>query len=326
MSTGTCGSRGRRARSSCAPGRATRSCAPCVAAGSTWWTSRTTRTSATCRTCSCKAASATASSWCRTACRTSAIRRSASSSRATSWRSARSSATSSRTPARRRAGRVARSRRGGSVFRLVTHEVVVQLRRVRHAARRPRARRGDDEGLHLRGRRTGVRAVLGDERDLVAVDHEVAGARHAHQARDRLHHQRRVLAPGKGARRRCRQVALLALPIAARRAAVARAREHEADARAARELLGEAGKAPFHARGVERRAGVERIEKGIRPGRDDTHAALLVGLRVRARSEEHTSELQSPCNLVCRLLLEKKKKKKNHISSHKKKNTKEHKQ
>src|SRR2546426_8846790 len=31
--------------------------------------------------------------------------------------------------------------------------------------------------------------------------------------------------------------------------------------------------------------------------------------RVLRRSEEHTSELQSPCNLVCRLLLEKKKKK-----------------
>src|SRR5205807_9584109 len=31
-------------------------------------------------------------------------------------------------------------------------------------------------------------------------------------------------------------------------------------------------------------------------------------LRTRSRSEEHTSELQSPCNLVCRLLLEKKKK------------------
>src|SRR3989454_7840057 len=31
----------------------------------------------------------------------------------------------------------------------------------------------------------------------------------------------------------------------------------------------------------------------------------------RGRSEEHTSELQSPCNLVCRLLLEKKKKKEN---------------
>src|SRR5256885_12130334 len=29
--------------------------------------------------------------------------------------------------------------------------------------------------------------------------------------------------------------------------------------------------------------------------------------RRRGRSEEHTSELQSPCNLVCRLLLEKKK-------------------
>src|SRR5256885_9329784 len=32
------------------------------------------------------------------------------------------------------------------------------------------------------------------------------------------------------------------------------------------------------------------------------------------RSEEHTSELQSPCNLVCRLLLEKKKK--SHVRSH----------
>src|SRR5256885_10884276 len=31
------------------------------------------------------------------------------------------------------------------------------------------------------------------------------------------------------------------------------------------------------------------------------------GVVVRSRSEEHTSELQSPCNLVCRLLLEKKK-------------------
>src|SRR5256885_2928591 len=30
-------------------------------------------------------------------------------------------------------------------------------------------------------------------------------------------------------------------------------------------------------------------------------------LKAEKRSEEHTSELQSPCNLVCRLLLEKKK-------------------
>src|SRR5205807_2897236 len=45
-------------------------------------------------------------------------------------------------------------------------------------------------------------------------------------------------------------------------------------------------------------------------------AAVADGIRVLAatphvredyRSEEHTSELQSPCNLVCRLLLEKKK-------------------
>src|SRR3989454_7327710 len=38
--------------------------------------------------------------------------------------------------------------------------------------------------------------------------------------------------------------------------------------------------------------------------------AVCVGTRHRdgePRSEEHTSELQSPCNLVCRLLLEKKK-------------------
>src|SRR5256885_3053422 len=35
---------------------------------------------------------------------------------------------------------------------------------------------------------------------------------------------------------------------------------------------------------------------------------------ILTRSEEHTSELQSPCNLVCRLLLEKKKNRKNAAS------------
>src|SRR6266566_7841789 len=45
------------------------------------------------------------------------------------------------------------------------------------------------------------------------------------------------------------------------------------------------------------------------------------GARGAGRSEEHTSELQSPCNLVCRLLLEKKKKKKN-PQKNKKKNKK----
>src|SRR5256885_12216958 len=47
------------------------------------------------------------------------------------------------------------------------------------------------------------------------------------------------------------------------------------------------------------------------PRRYDRHAdAGHIGddARPGARSEEHTSELQSPCNLVCRLLLEKKKK------------------
>src|SRR5437016_8236403 len=44
---------------------------------------------------------------------------------------------------------------------------------------------------------------------------------------------------------------------------------------------------------------------------DDRDAALE-----DARSEEHTSELQSLTNLVCRLLLEKKKKKKNTILKH----------
>src|SRR2546430_9917824 len=39
----------------------------------------------------------------------------------------------------------------------------------------------------------------------------------------------------------------------------------------------------------------------------DTTGAALAGVRVSVRSEEHTSELQSQSNLVCRLLLEKKK-------------------
>src|SRR2546426_6075050 len=49
-------------------------------------------------------------------------------------------------------------------------------------------------------------------------------------------------------------------------------------------------------------AGGSFIEKG-----QQAFNVRVVGLM---RSEEHTSELQSPCNLVCRLLLEKKKKKK----------------
>src|SRR6266446_10628803 len=55
------------------------------------------------------------------------------------------------------------------------------------------------------------------------------------------------------------------------------------------------------------------------------HPGLLAVGRVlplgrKVRSEEHTSELQSPCNLVCRLLLEKKKKRKSMQLRNKKNN------
>src|SRR5256885_10539375 len=53
----------------------------------------------------------------------------------------------------------------------------------------------------------------------------------------------------------------------------------------------------------EDRADVPFVNRG-RCGPDA--GAIRAGCNVR-RSEEHTSELQSPCNLVCRLLLEKKK-------------------
>src|SRR5256885_4783492 len=49
---------------------------------------------------------------------------------------------------------------------------------------------------------------------------------------------------------------------------------------------------------------VPRLNRGQSHGR--TQAKDLQTEETRPRSEEHTSELQSPCNLVCRLLLEKK--------------------
>src|SRR5438046_7889652 len=50
---------------------------------------------------------------------------------------------------------------------------------------------------------------------------------------------------------------------------------------------------------------------------DDAAAATVAALEQAKRSEEHTSELQSLTNLVCRLLLEKKKKKKNKTDNNK---------
>src|SRR2546426_8237687 len=63
---------------------------------------------------------------------------------------------------------------------------------------------------------------------------------------------------------------------------------------------------------VERAGAIEEAE--VRPfhveaqGGDPALVRREVLKDGRERSEEHTSELQSPCNLVCRLLLEKKKK------------------
>src|SRR5256885_8836363 len=65
---------------------------------------------------------------------------------------------------------------------------------------------------------------------------------------------------------------------------------------------------PVRARRVE--LPVRRLALDVRGAR--LHRVGCVEPRVhhgrakRQRSEEHTSELQSPCNLVCRLLLEKK--------------------
>src|SRR5256885_12616547 len=53
----------------------------------------------------------------------------------------------------------------------------------------------------------------------------------------------------------------------------------------------------------DRRLGDGFAERG---DADFSHG-VLASISVTLRSEEHTSELQSPCNLVCRLLLEKKK-------------------
>src|SRR5205807_9878909 len=54
-----------------------------------------------------------------------------------------------------------------------------------------------------------------------------------------------------------------------------------------------------------RRRGEDIIDFGM-GNPDGATPRHIVDKLVETRSEEHTSELQSPCNLVCRLLLEKK--------------------
>src|SRR5256885_7219727 len=53
--------------------------------------------------------------------------------------------------------------------------------------------------------------------------------------------------------------------------------------------------------------GFKPVASGCQRTREGLRNADALTLAARCRSEEHTSELQSPCNLVCRLLLEKKK-------------------
>src|SRR5256885_8067834 len=54
---------------------------------------------------------------------------------------------------------------------------------------------------------------------------------------------------------------------------------------------------------------IEELEKSLPPTMSSGQSILayFISAALAYRSEEHTSELQSPCNLVCRLLLEKKK-------------------
>src|SRR6266567_6344058 len=54
----------------------------------------------------------------------------------------------------------------------------------------------------------------------------------------------------------------------------------------------------------------------------DRGTAVCISVGMSVRSEEHTSELQSQSNLVCRLLLEKKKKKKYYTIQYSRKNQK----
>src|SRR5256885_6453305 len=61
----------------------------------------------------------------------------------------------------------------------------------------------------------------------------------------------------------------------------------------------------FRSRPQQLRRLRDQVPRG--PGMLGRTLRLPGGHAQRLRSEEHTSELQSPCNLVCRLLLEKKK-------------------
>src|SRR2546426_4839600 len=65
---------------------------------------------------------------------------------------------------------------------------------------------------------------------------------------------------------------------------------------------------PISIRQLEARLGVRLLNRTTRSVAPTEAGSRLHERIAPMRSEEHTSELQSPCNLVCRLLLEKKKK------------------
>src|SRR5437764_9766685 len=73
----------------------------------------------------------------------------------------------------------------------------------------------------------------------------------------------------------------------------------------------------FRSHRGQRLAGSRGHRAGVAPGAS-AHSARDSPLAEAVRSEEHTSELQSPMYLVCRLLLEKKKKKTKTKNKHKK--------
>src|SRR5256885_9540210 len=71
---------------------------------------------------------------------------------------------------------------------------------------------------------------------------------------------------------------------------------------ARRDELLAALRVPLREEGEDATSVIDALVRGVEPGLLGTAAPRFFGFR----SEEHTSELQSPCNLVCRLLLEKK--------------------
>src|SRR5690348_18060625 len=80
---------------------------------------------------------------------------------------------------------------------------------------------------------------------------------------------------------------------------------HSFPTRRSSDLAGEPAAAAPAARGL----GGTEVGPFAQVGLAEQHRTRGPELRQHGRSEEHTSELQSPVHLVCRLLLEKKKKK-----------------